>query len=154
MASLASVLLAIAWIDGRHLLIPLALSATALLIVIIALIINIIPWQSAFYGAMVGIGMPALVMGGMYLSTRRYGMGFGDLHLGLILGLWLGPYKMVATLLFASLLVIIVWIGLSLRTGWDRNRSLPFAPYLIISSFFVYITGYYQSDFIEGILFI
>lgn len=149
---LGSVLLIIAWIDGQHMLIPLVLSVTALTIVILAIGLNIVSWRNALLGVLVGVCIPAIVMGVMYLSTKRIGMGFGDLQLGLILGLWLGPFKMVAALLLASLLVIIVWAGISLRSGWDRNRPLPFAPYLIVSSCLVYITGYYQSDFIAGIL--
>ncbi len=150
---LGSILLTIAWIDSQHFLIPLVLSVSAVVIVLTAIFFSLIEWQWAIFGVLIGAVLPALSAGLLYLKSRKQGMGFGDIQLGFILGLWLGPYQMGFTLILASILVIVVWVMLSLKSTWDRNRPIPFAPYLIVSSFLVYITNYYQSDFITGLLY-
>ncbi|NQU27692.1 MAG: prepilin peptidase [Candidatus Marinimicrobia bacterium] len=152
LAALGSILLAIAWIDYQHLIIPLSLNIGALLIVVFAIAFKLIYWRVALWGMLAGIGIPAVIVGMIYISSGKIGMGLGDIQLGLILGLWLGPIGIVMTLLLASMLTIIIWGILHFKTGWDKNRPLPFAPYLIISSFIVYISSYYQSDFIRGLL--
>ena len=70
-------------------------------------------------------------------------MGFGDIQLGFVLGIWLGPVRMALTLFGASLLSLVVWLFLSLTKGFERDRALPFAPYLVIASIGTFIGSVY-----------
>ena len=46
-------------------------------------------------------------MGILWIFTKRQGMGFGDIQLGIVLGAWLGPMRMALTLFSASVLSLI-----------------------------------------------
>ena len=70
-------------------------------------------------------------------------MGFGDIQLGFVLGIWLGPMRMALTLFGASLLSLLVWLIIAAIKGFDRNRALPFAPYLAIASLVTFISKFF-----------
>ena len=106
----------------------------------------------ALLGILAGVLFPALMMGLTWLFTRRQGMGFGDLQLGLILGAWLGPILMILTLFLASLLGLMAWIIISLFKGVDRNRPLPFAPYLSFSAISIFIVSNYSTTLIDHLI--
>ena len=72
-----------------------------------------INFKSAVYGVVVGSIIPLALIGLTYLITKRQGMGYGDIQLGFVLGIWLGPVRMALTLFGASLLSLIVWLILS-----------------------------------------
>ena len=67
----------------------------------------------------------------MWFITKRQGMGFGDIQLGIVLGAMLGPMRMALTLFFASLLSLLSWIVVSIFKGFNRDRAMPMAPFLI-----------------------
>ena len=52
--------------------------------------------------------------------TKRQGMGYGDIQLGIVLGAWLGPMRMALTLFGASLLSLLAWLGVSLFKGLTK----------------------------------
>ena len=133
-AMFASVLIALAWIDLKTMMIPLSLIVSGAFLIVLSIFAGILEWQFVLWGALTGVLFPLAMMGLTYLMTRRQGMGWGDIQLGLILGAWLGPWIMMITLFLAALLGILGWIAISLFNGFDRNRPLPFAPYLVTST--------------------
>ena len=148
-ALMGSLLFAIAWLDYRLFLIPFNLIAVCSLVLLIAVLFGIIPAKDALWGILVGVGVPVSIMGLTYLFTHRQGMGWGDIQLGFILGMWLGPLRMALTLFLASFLGVLVWVLIALVKGFDRNRPLPFAPYLVAGGFVSYFFGYvfnYATD--------
>ena len=70
-------------------------------------------------------------------------MGYGDIQLGFVLGIWLGPVRMALTLFGASLLSLVVWLILSAFKGFERDRALPFAPYLVIAGLGTFVGSVY-----------
>ncbi len=142
-ALFSSILIALAWIDIQIMMIPLSLIVSGLILIIIGIMVGIFNWQTVFWGGLTGVLFPLAMMGLTYLFTKRQGMGWGDVQLGFILGAWLGPLRMMLTLFIAAALGLLVWTGISLFKGFDRDRPLPFAPYLAIGAVAMIFLGSY-----------
>jgi prepilin signal peptidase PulO-like enzyme (type II secretory pathway) len=142
-ALLAGILFAISWIDFHTYQIPLLFVIVGSVIVIFGVISGLVTLKSAIYGVLVGSVIPLTLIGLIYLITKRQGMGYGDIQLGFVLGIWLGPVRMALTLFGASLLSLIVWLVLSGIKGFERDRALPFAPYLAIAGLGTFIGSVY-----------
>jgi len=100
-------------------------------------------------GGLVGGGLLALLV----LISREKWMGAGDIKIGLILGVLVG-YPMAVLGVFLSFIlgaiVGLVYLGLKTKTMKD---SLPFAPFLIISTllcltFGKFLVGWYFGSLI------
>ena len=102
---------------------------------------------AALWGIFVGAVIPLLILAGMWVITKRQGMGFGDIQLGFVLGAWLGPMRMALTLFFASFLSLLTWIAVSIFKGFDKDRAIPMAPFLTIAAMSIYIGSFYYPDF-------
>ena len=74
-----------------------------------------------------------------WIVTKKQPIGFGDIQLIILLGLWLGPMKILLTIFLAACLGIFYWFILSLMYGYTKNRKLPFGTFLSISSIAVYL---------------
>ena len=142
-ALLSGILFAISWIDFHTYQIPLLFVIVGSVIVIFGVIVDVATIKSAIYGVLVGSVIPLTLIGLIYLITKRQGMGYGDIQLGFVLGIWLGPVRMALTLFGASLLSLIVWLVLSGIKGFERDRALPFAPYLAIAGLGTFIGSVY-----------
>ena len=151
-ALFSSVLIALAWIDMKTMMIPLSLKISGIVVIVMSVIMGTLKWKFVLWGAFAGVFIPLAMMGITYFMTRRQGMGWGDIQLGLILGAWLGPWNMALTLFLAALLGIIAWLGISMKKGFDRNRPLPFAPYLVISAVTIFFLesniGFWFDNFL------
>ena len=142
-ALISGILFAISWIDFKTFQIPLILIIVGSIIVIFGVIFKLTSIKSAIYGVLVGSIIPLALIGLTYLITKRQGMGYGDIQLGFVLGDWLGPVRMALTLFGASLLSLVVWLILSGIKGFNRDRALPFAPYLAIAGLGTFIGSVY-----------
>ena len=142
-ALLAGILFAISWIDFHTYQIPLIFVIVGSIVVIFGVLFGVVTVKSAIYGVLVGSVIPLALIGLTFLITKRQGMGYGDIQLGFVLGIWLGPVRMALTLFGASLLSLIVWLILSAINGFQRDRALPFAPYLVIAGLGTFIGSVY-----------
>ena len=142
-ALISGILFAISWIDFHTFKIPLLLVVVSGIVAIIGVLYGTINFRSAVYGVVVGSIIPLALIGLTYLITKRQGMGYGDIQLGFVLGIWLGPVRMALTLFGASLLSLIVWLILSAIKGFERDRALPFAPYLVIAGLGTFVGSVY-----------
>ena len=140
---LAGILFAISWVDFHTFQIPLIFIIVGSIVVIYGIIAGEINYKMAIYGVIVGSVIPLLLIWVIFLITKRQGMGYGDIQLGFVLGIWLGPMRMALTLFGASLLSLIVWFVLAIVNGFDRDRALPFAPYLAIAGLATFIGSVY-----------
>jgi leader peptidase (prepilin peptidase) / N-methyltransferase len=79
----------------------------------------------------------ALGAGGSLLLAalvRPGGMGLGDVKLGAVLGLYLGPAVLTA-LLIAFVAGAVAGLVIVARRGWEACfRTIPFAPFLAIGA--------------------
>lgn len=96
---------------------------------------------SALYGAVAGY----LVLWSVYqlfkLLTRKEGMGYGDFKLLAMLGAWLGWQMLPAIILLSSLVGSVVGIGLIMFNKHQREKPIPFGPYLAAAGWIALIWG-------------
>ncbi len=150
---ISSILLAIGMVDLFTMQIPVIFILIGSLFNVGGIIFGNIKLSSAFWGIFIGSILPLLIMGLTWIITKRQGMGFGDIQLGLVLGVWLGPMRMAITLFLASLVSLFVWLFLSFVRGFDRDRALPFAPFLSLSGIAIYISSVYYPSFFNIFIF-
>ena len=138
-----TVLLGIAFVDYKTFQIPLVFIILGIILSIVGVLLNNVILESALWGVFVGAVIPLAIMGILWVITKRQGMGYGDIQLGFVLGVWLGPVRMALTLFGASLLSLVVWLVLSAIYGFERDRALPFAPYLAIAGLGTFVGSVY-----------
>ena len=86
-----------------------------------------------------GLGYLSFIFIITWFFTKKQPLGFGDLQLISVLGLLLGPLKVLITLFFAAILGIIYWIILSFKNGYDKNLKLPFGTFLAVTAIIMYL---------------
>ena len=146
---ISSTLCAIAIVDIFTMQIPLLFILDSLFVLLVSILLGYITWSSAIWGIFVGAIIPAIIMALTGLVTKRQGMGYGDIQLGIILGAWLGPLRMALTLFSASLLSLLTWVVISFFKGVDTNRALPFAPFLSVSGIGLYVVSFYYPELFQ-----
>lgn len=123
-------LLAIAWIDWEHMIIPNALSLGVLGIglVLAATVLPIGPWRGLL-GAVAGAGF-IWSIAALYKATRGVeGMGFGDVKLAGMIGAFLGPFGVLLTIFVAAFLGSL-WGAVVLRRGGTGRTMVAFGTFL------------------------
>ena len=136
-AIISSFLIAITMIDYKHFIIPLEISIFLFIFITINLFLNnsII---SHFTGLLIGTGYLSLISLITWGITKRQGLGFGDLQLILVLGYWVGDFRILLIIFISALSAIIFWLIISYYKGFDNKRALPFGSFLSISSIILY----------------
>ena len=135
----SSLLYSISIIDYKYYIIPLELSFFTLL----ALLPNIIlSTNSLFYiyGFLVGLGYLLFIYTITWIVTKKEPLGLGDIQLIALLGLWLGPLKILITIFLSACIGIFYWIILYFVKGYKKNRKLPFGTFLSLSAIIIYLT--------------
>ncbi|WP_129559703.1 prepilin peptidase, partial [Bordetella pertussis] len=130
---LTGALLALAWIDLEHSLLP---DAVTLPLIWAGLLVNLdgalAPLPLAVLGAVAGYLFLWVIFHFFRLLTGRDGMGHGDFKLMAALGAWLGLGALPWLLLGASLAGVLVGWSLRLAGRVGRGQPLPFGPYLAL----------------------
>jgi len=144
---ISTFLVGIGFVDFHTFQIPLLFILGGLVAALTGVLIKLTYVSAALWGIFVGAVIPAIIMGLMWALTKRQGMGYGDIQLGIVLGAWLGPMRMALTLFGASLLSLSTWIAVSLVQDFDKDRALPMAPFLAIAGIGVYIGSVYYPGF-------
>ena len=135
---ISGLLICIIIIDYKYFIIPLELIISILLICI-PYIFYFSDWQYHLYGMLTGIGYLSFVFLFTWIITKKQPLGFGDLQLILILGLWLGSIKILSTIFLGAILGIMYWIYLGLKDGYAKNIKLPFGSFLSIAAIIMYL---------------
>ena len=129
----------------ERMIIPLNLILIAVVVVVIGVVLQILPWQKVIYGSIVGPVSFGFVLAITYLISKRKAMGYGDIQLSAVLGAWQGPLNILFILFFASFISLLVWVIISILFGFDRDRALPFAPFLVVSAVMIFVTEFYMD---------
>ena len=140
---IALTLAGISVIDFHTFEIPLIFIIIGVVASVAGIFLKVILLSSAFWGIFVGALIPMAIMLIMWGITKRQGMGYGDIQLGIVLGAWLGPMRMALTLFGASLLSLLAWLGVSLFKGFDKDRTVPLGPFLSVVGIGIYIGSFY-----------
>ncbi len=95
----------------------------------------------AIAGAMLGYLSLWTVYKLYKLVTGKEGMGYGDFKLLAALGAWLGWQQVPAIILMSAAVGAIVGISLIVFQGRDKNKPIPFGPYLAAAGWIVMLYG-------------
>ena len=144
---IALILTGISVIDFHTFEIPLIFIIIGVVASIAGIVLRVILLSAAFWGIFVGALIPLAIMLILWAITKRQGMGYGDIQLGIVLGAWLGPMRMALTLFGASLLSLLAWLGVSLFKGFDKDRAIPLGPFLSVAGIGSYIGSFYYPEF-------
>jgi prepilin signal peptidase PulO-like enzyme (type II secretory pathway) len=125
--------------DLKHFIIPDKIIYPAILIVIIWYLIAGIFFKfytkyemlNAIYSAL-GASLFFLFI---YLISKGKWMGFGDVKLAFLMGLFLGFPKILVALFFSFFIGAMIGIGLILVKKKNLKSEVPFAPFLVTGTF-------------------
>ena len=90
----------------------------------------------AVQGAMASVAIMLII----YWASKG-GMGFGDVKLAFVLGVWLGLEQSLLCLLLAFILGGFVGVFLLLTGIKSRKDAIPFGPYLCVSGWVSLLCG-------------
>lgn len=96
---------------------------------------------SAILGAVAGYLSLWTVYQFFKLITGKEGMGYGDFKLLALLGAWLGWQYLPQILLLSALVGALVGIILILFRGRERDKPIPFGPYLAAAGWISLLWG-------------
>ncbi|MFQ5600521.1 MAG: prepilin peptidase [Candidatus Krumholzibacteriia bacterium] len=127
-------LLAIAWIDWQHMIIPdeLSLGALGLGLVLAATVLPLGVLR-ALLGMAAGAGFIWAVAVAYKAARGVEGMGFGDVKLAGMIGAFLGPLHVLLTIFLAAVLGSVYGVLLMSRGG-GRQSMVAFGTFLAASA--------------------
>lgn len=144
-------LIALALIDLEHMILPDELTLGGGAVFLIYSFFNpymtpISSFLTAFGGA---TALAALFF--FYLKVRKIeGLGFGDVKMMLLLGAFLGPEKLIVTILTASVLGLLVGLFMILFKGRNLQTALPFGTFLSAGALISLHGSEYILSFLTG----
>lgn len=97
--------------------------------------------QSAVIGAAAGYLSLWLVFWMFKLATGKEGMGYGDFKLLAAIGAWLGWKMLPLVILVSSVVGAAVGIGLMVFARHEREKPIPFGPYLAVAGLIALFHG-------------
>jgi leader peptidase (prepilin peptidase) / N-methyltransferase len=95
----------------------------------------------ALAGALIGGGLFYSVGEAFYHLRHKEGLGFGDVMLMLVVGIFLGPSMTLMTILLGSLVGTVIAIPLTLISSKFRNYQWPYGSFLGIVAIYISIGG-------------
>lgn len=132
-----SLLMIILVTDLKFMLIPDKILLFFLpLFILLRIFIPLNPWWSPIAGAVIGIGLLALI-----IILSRGGMGGGDMKLFGVLGIILGWKSVLLAFFLSTLYGAIISGFLLLFHLIDRKKPVPFGPYIVIGALTAYFFG-------------
>ncbi len=135
-------LLAMTFIDIDTQLLPDELTLPLLWL---GLLVNLdgtfVPLRDAVIGAAVGYLLLWVVYWLFKLATGKDGIGFGDFKLLAALGAWLGWMMLPVIVLLASTAGAVVGLSLIAFRGHQRDRPIPFGPFLAAAGLIALLFG-------------
>jgi len=141
-ALLASACLALLWIDGDFRILPdaITLPAAAAGLALSFFSAERTP-AGAFLGAALGASLLFLV-GWLWGRLRNIeAMGLGDVKMLGMVGAFVGPWGVLVTVLFASVLGSLAGVALILSRRGGLSSALPFGVFLAVGAVAAYFFG-------------
>ncbi|MCU0276997.1 MAG: prepilin peptidase [Acidobacteria bacterium] len=147
-----SLLIALAAIDLQHMILPdeLTLGGSALFFIYSFFHPEIGPLQAVLSGAGAALFFAALFYA--YLKLRQTeGLGFGDVKMVLLLGLFLGARRLTAAIFLASFSGLIVGLAIIVLKRKNLKLALPFGPFLALGAYAALFWGDGLLDWIGAL---
>jgi len=150
--SLISVLIAITWIDAIHMIIPLELSISGFILglVLTTILCPELRNVSTIPAAMIQAGEAVAIGGGLLWTVRwagtkvfkREAMGMGDVHLIIMLAMFLNWPAILLTIFlsaFAGSIGGTIAKLIQKKTNW--RFEIPYGPYIAAGAIVAYFAG-------------
>lgn len=119
------------FIDLDHKIIPDVITLPGIpLFFLAAVFISRIHWLEALLGLLIGGGVLFTIAIVYELTTKREGMGGGDIKLLAMIGAFFGWKSLLFILLFSSLFGAIVGLAAILIKKQNMKYAVPFGPFL------------------------
>ncbi len=135
-------LITLAAIDLKHMILPDELTLGGSALFFIYSFFN--PAVSQLDAVLSGLGA-ALVFSGFfyfYLKVRKIeGLGFGDVKMVLLMGLFLGLQRLVVAIFLASFSGLLVGLFFMVFKNKNLKFALPFGPFLSLGSYVALFWG-------------
>ncbi len=135
-------LIALTMIDIDHQLLP---DDITLPLMWLGILVNIsgtfTDLQSAVIGAVAGYLSLWSVYWLFKIIAKKEGMGFGDFKLLAALGAWMGWQVLPLVIVLSSFVGAVIGIAGILILGKDKNKPIPFGPYLAIAGWIAFFWG-------------
>jgi leader peptidase (prepilin peptidase)/N-methyltransferase len=129
-------MIALAAIDLEHMILPdeLTLGGAALFFVYSFFNPEVGQLDAVLSGLGAALFFAALFF--FYLKVRKIeGLGFGDVKMALLMGLFLGLHRLAVAILLASLSGLLVGIFFIVFKKKNLKLALPFGPFLALGSY-------------------
>ena len=131
--------------DSKWFLLPDSINFAVIGIGLVSAIVTIIGSTDKI-GAILNVVGSIVILSGLYfilwLVSKGRWIGFGDIKLGLGLGLLLADWKLaLIALFFANLMGCIIVIPLMVTGKLKRNARVPFGPLLIAGAVITKLVG-------------
>ncbi|MDM7915665.1 MAG: A24 family peptidase [Candidatus Eisenbacteria bacterium] len=134
-------MLAIAWIDYDHRIIPDVITLPGIVAGIAVAPLLGVGRLQALFGAALGAGI-LLALALAYRALRKVeGMGMGDVKMAAMVGAFLGPGGVLLTLFFGSMLGSAVGIALLSLKRIQKREQLPFGTFLAAAAAVAALVG-------------
>ena len=126
------ILITISIIDFKTFMIPLKLIILFFLGELLFMIGNPSNIYNMLLGLFLGFGYLGLTFIITSIIYKKQTLGYGDLLLISVLGLWLGPINILICIFLSSILGILLWVVKSYQKA--DNEKLPFGTYLSLNA--------------------
>jgi len=138
----ALIVLSVIDLDTRYL--PDDITLPLLWLGIILSIFNIFTdINSSILGAVFGYGILWTIYFIFKLITGKIGMGHGDFKLLAVLGAWFGWQNLAPVIILSSVTALLIASFLIANKSYDKNKGIPFGPYLAFAGWISMILGPY-----------
>ncbi len=127
----------IAVIDAETKLVSEALVIAWAILIVVSNIITTGQITNNISGLAVGVG----VIGGIWLFTKGRGMGFGDVEIAAVMGLWLGWPRIVPALWIAFVSGAAVGMMFLVRGKAKMKTEIAFGPFLLIGTWIAFLSS-------------
>ena len=105
--------------------------------------------QDAVIGAAIGYGFLWSVFWLFKIVTGKEGMGYGDFKLMAAFGAWFGWQVLPNIVLLSSLVGALFGISLMLWKKMDKDKPMPFGPFIIVAG---WLTVIYPNYFVISLI--
>jgi leader peptidase (prepilin peptidase)/N-methyltransferase len=137
-----SILVVITITDLREMLIPNRIIFFAMAVgAVLRVFVHTLPVWNYLAAFVIGIGILYAIAWISSVLLKKEGIGGGDLKLFAFIGLILGIKLTLLAIFMSSLLGTIFGLYLIIVGKYDRNRYLPFGPFIAGGSMITYLWG-------------
>ncbi len=152
-AVMTSILICVFFIDLEHMIILDRFQIIILALGIVALFFDGFTSEvDHVIGAFAGGGVFLLLYYGALWILGREGLGFGDVKLAFVTGLFLGWQKFLLAMLIASVVACIVLIPKKFSKNYNPEKEFPFAPFITLGVLVAMLCGAFIINWYVGIL--